>query len=182
MTTNRNHILTATTIALSLGLAAGPAIAGGGCGSGDAQATAQHATASAAAPGIYDLAGEAGFSTLTAAIEAAGLQDTLNQEGPFTVFAPTDEAFAKLPEGTLEALLADKEKLTRVLLYHVADGTVYAVDVVDLRAAKTLNGEKVAIGVDSGVTIDEAKVVKTDVKAQNGVIHVIDSVLIPSNL
>jgi uncharacterized surface protein with fasciclin (FAS1) repeats len=182
MTTNRTHILTTMTIVLGVGLAAGPAIAGGGCGSGDAQATAQQAAATSAAPGIYDLAGEAGFSTLTAAIEAAGLQDTLNQEGPFTVFAPTDEAFAKLPEGTLEALLADKEKLTRVLLYHVADGKVYAEDVVDLRAAKTLNGEKVAIGVDSGVTINEAQVVKTDVKAQNGVIHVIDSVLIPSNL
>ncbi len=179
MTTNRIGILTAATISLGLGLAAGPALAGG-CGAGAAEA--RQATASQAMPGIYDLAGEAGFTTLTAAIEAAGLQETLNQEGPFTVFAPTDEAFASLPEGTLEALLADKEKLTRVLLYHVASGEVYAEDVVDLRAARTLNGEKVAIGIDPAVTVNDAQVVKTDVKAQNGVIHVIDAVLIPSNL
>jgi len=174
-----NPILLATVIAAGLALAAAPATAGG-CGSG--KATAQPATASEPMPGIYDLAGEAGFTTLTAAIQAAGLQDTLNQDGPFTVFAPTDEAFAKLPAGTLEALLADKEKLTRVLLYHVTNGEVFAADVVDLRRAKTLNGEKVAIEVASGVQINDANVVKTDVKAQNGVIHVIDTVLIPSNL
>ncbi len=179
MSTDRTGILTAATIVLGLGLATGPALAGG-CGS--AKDAARPAAATAVTPGLFDLAGEAGFTTLTAAIEAAGLQDTLNQDGPFTVFAPTDEAFASLPEGTLEALLADKEKLTRVLLYHVASGEVSAEDVADLRAARTLNGEKVAIGIDPGVTINDASVVKADVKAQNGIIHVIDAVLIPSNL
>ncbi|MBD3222143.1 fasciclin domain-containing protein [bacterium] len=173
-----NHLLTALALATSLGLAASPAIAGG-CGSGGAKATQASADVS---HGIYDLAGEAGFTTLTAAIAAAGLEDTLNNDGPFTVFAPTDEAFASLPEGTLESLLADKDALTKVLLYHVTNGNVYAENVVDLRAAKTLNGEKVAINIDGGVQINDANVIKTDVAASNGVIHVIDSVLIPANL
>ena len=179
MKTSIKTTVTALTLTLGFVLAAGPAIAGG-CGSSTAKAT--HATATVEAPTIYDLAGEAGFSTLTAAIDAAGLGATLNGDGPFTVFAPTDEAFAKLPEGTLETLLADKDLLASVLLYHVTAGSVYAEDVVDLRAARTLNGEKVAINVDEGVTINDATVVKTDIQARNGVIHVIDTVLIPNNI
>jgi uncharacterized surface protein with fasciclin (FAS1) repeats len=174
-----NQTMTAVALTLTIGLAAAPAIAGG-CGS-KAQAKATHASVTME-PGIYDLADQAGFTTLAAAIDAAGLKDTLNNDGPFTVFAPTDEAFAKLPEGTLESLLADKEALTKVLLYHVTSGNVYAENVVDLRAAKTLNGEKVSIGVGEGVMVNEANVIKTDVVASNGVIHVIDSVLIPADL
>jgi uncharacterized surface protein with fasciclin (FAS1) repeats len=177
MKTSTKTILTALTLTLSATLTAMPAVAGG-CGS----AKATHAMATEAAPGIYDVAGAAGFTTLTAAIDAAGLSETLNGEGPFTVFAPTDEAFAKLPAGTLESLLADKDALTRVLLYHVASGEVCAEDVADLRAARTLNGEKVAIDVGEGVMINDANVVQADVRAGNGVIHVIDTVLIPSNL
>jgi uncharacterized surface protein with fasciclin (FAS1) repeats len=175
----RTSTLTALAITLTLGLASSAALAGS-CGSSQAQA--KHASATASAPGIYDLAGDAGFTTLTAALDAAGLRDTLNNDGPFTVFAPTDEAFAKLPKGTVEALLANKEALTEVLLYHVTAGKIYAEDVVDLRAAKTLGGDKVKVGVENGVTINDAKVVKTDIEAQNGVIHVIDTVLIPENL
>ena len=174
MKTNAKHIVTALALTLGFAIAAGPAVAGG-CGGAK--------TASAATtPAIYDLAGDAGFSTLTAAIDAAGLAETLNGTGPFTVFAPTDEAFAKLPDGTLEALLADKDALTRVLLYHVAEGSAYAEDVVDLRAAQTLNGQKIRINADEGVMINDAMVVKADVKASNGVVHVIDTVLIPDNI
>ncbi len=173
-----NRILTALTLTVAVGFAASPALAGS-CGS------ASHASAKSAAsetPAIFDLAGQAGFTTLTAAIEAAGLAGTLNGAGPFTVFAPTDEAFAKLPAGTLEKLLADKDALTKVLLYHVASGSVYAKQVVDLRNATTLNGEKIAINIDGGVMVNDANVIKTDVEASNGVIHVIDTVLIPTNL
>ncbi len=173
-----DQLLTALALTTVLGLAASPATAGG-CGSKGAEATQ---TSAEMANGIYDLAGEAGFTTLTAAIAAAGLEDALNNDGPFTVFAPTDEAFASLPAGTLESLLADKDALTRVLLYHVTNGSVYAENVVDLRAAKTLNGEKIAINVDGGVQINDANVIETDVVARNGVIHVIDSVLIPTDL
>jgi uncharacterized surface protein with fasciclin (FAS1) repeats len=129
---------------------------------------------------IYGLASEGGFKTLTAAIEAAGLQEALSEKGPFTVFAPTDEAFAKLPEGTVEALLADPEALKQVLLYHVTEGTVLAEDVVKLKKAETLNGQKVAINAKDGVKINDATVIKTDIMAENGVIHVIDTVLIPA--
>ena len=180
MKTNTKSTLTALAVLATLTLTSSAAIAGS-CGSAT-EAKATHASTTAATPAIYDLAGEAGFTTLVAAIDAAGLKDTLNNDGPFTVFAPTDEAFAKLPKGTLESLLADKEALTKVLLYHVTSGEVMAADVVDLRAAKTLNGEKIKIDVEKGVMINNANVVKTDVRAQNGVIHVIDTVLIPSNL
>lgn len=129
---------------------------------------------------IYPTAKKAGFETLTAAIEAAGLETVLTEEGPFTVFAPTDEAFAKLPEGTVETLLADKEALTQVLLYHVVSGKVMASDVVKLKSAEMLNGEKVKIDTKDGVHVNDALVIKTDIKAKNGVIHVIDTVLIPS--
>jgi uncharacterized surface protein with fasciclin (FAS1) repeats len=130
---------------------------------------------------IVDTAVEAGdFNTLVAAVQAAGLVEVLKGEGPFTVFAPTDEAFAKLPEGTLEALLADKEALTAVLTYHVVPGKVLAADALQLDSAKTVQGQEVRIDTSSGVKIDEANVIATDVIASNGVIHVIDSVIIPN--
>src|SRR5512144_2013449 len=120
-----------------------------------------------------------GFTTLAKALTAAGLVETLQGPGPFTVFAPTDEAFAKLPAGTLEALLADKAKLTKVLTYHVVPGTVMAADVVKMSSAKTVEGQSVTIDTRSGVKVDNANVVKTDIVATNGVIHVIDAVILP---
>ncbi len=126
-------------------------------------------------------AGAGQFNTLVAAIKAAGLVDTLNGKGPFTVFAPTDEAFAKLPAGTVDDLLKpeNKAKLTSILTYHVLSGKVMAADVKTSNP-KTVNGKEVSIKVDAGkVTIGEANVVKTDIPASNGVIHVIDAVLIP---
>jgi uncharacterized surface protein with fasciclin (FAS1) repeats len=132
---------------------------------------------------IVDTAVAAGsFKTLTAALQAAGLVDTLKSKGPFTVFAPTDEAFAKLPAGTLDELLKpeNKEKLRSILLYHVVPGDVTAKDVVKLTSAKTANGQSVGIKVEHGqVVVDNATVVKPDVEASNGVIHVIDSVMLP---
>jgi len=129
---------------------------------------------------IVDTAVKAGsFKTLATALEAAGLVKTLKGDGPFTVFAPTDEAFAKLPKGTVEALLKDKEKLTAVLTYHVVSGKVKAADVVKLRTAKTVQGQSVKIDATEGVKIDNAKVVKADIDCTNGVIHVIDTVLLP---
>lgn len=134
-----------------------------------------------AAKDIVDTAVEAGsFKTLAAALQAAGLVETLKGAGPFTVFAPTDEAFAKLPAGTVEALLQDKAKLTKVLTYHVVAGNVMAKDVVKLKSAKTVEGSSVKITVKDGkVMVDNANVVKTDIAATNGVIHVIDSVILP---
>ena len=132
---------------------------------------------------IVDTAVEAGsFGTLAAALQAAGLVDTLKGEGPFTVFAPTDEAFAKLPEGTVEELLKpeNKEKLQSILTYHVVAGKVGSGDVVKLDSAKTVNGKEAKISVSDGkVMIDSAQVIKTDIKASNGIIHVIDSVILP---
>jgi len=120
------------------------------------------------------------FGTLATALQAAGLVDTLKGKGPFTVFAPTDEAFRKLPAGALEKLLADKAQLTRVLTYHVVSGKVMAADVVKLTSAKTVEGSAVKISVEGGkVKVNDANVVKTDVGASNGVIHVIDSVILP---
>ena len=137
----------------------------------------------AMAPGtIVDVATEAGsFGTLLAAVEAAGLVDTLAGEGPFTVFAPTDEAFAALPEGTVEALLADIPALTDILLYHVVAGEVLAADVVGLDSATTVQGSDVAITVDGGNVFlnGTAQVIATDIAASNGVIHVIDKVILP---
>jgi uncharacterized surface protein with fasciclin (FAS1) repeats len=120
------------------------------------------------------------FKTLVAAVQAAGLAETLSGKGPFTVFAPTDEAFAKLPAGTVDALLKDKEKLTSILTYHVVSGQVTAADAVKLTEAKTVNGQsfKIVVGKE-GVMIDNANVVKTDIMTSNGVIHVIDSVMLP---
>ncbi len=132
---------------------------------------------------IVDTAVSAGsFNTLAAALEAAGLVDTLKGDGPFTVFAPTDEAFAALPEGTVESLLKpeNKDKLIAVLTYHVVPGSVKAADVVKLDSAKTVNGASVTIAAsDAGVQVDSANVIKTDIAASNGVIHVIDAVILP---
>jgi uncharacterized surface protein with fasciclin (FAS1) repeats len=135
----------------------------------------------AAEKDIVETAVSAGnFKTLAKALTAAGLVDTLKGDGPFTVFAPTDDAFAKLPEGTLDALLKDKEKLTKVLTYHVVPGKVMAADVVKIKEAKTVEGQKISIDTSDGVKVDDAKVVKTDIVASNGVIHVIDSVILPN--
>ncbi len=132
---------------------------------------------------IVDTAVAAGsFKTLAAALTAAGLVETLKGEGPFTVFAPTDEAFAKLPAGTVESLLLpeNREKLISILTYHVVSGRVLASDVVKLKSAKTVNGKEARIKLsDKGVMVDAAKVLATDIEASNGVIHVIDSVILP---
>jgi uncharacterized surface protein with fasciclin (FAS1) repeats len=120
------------------------------------------------------------FNTLVTAVKEANLVKTLSGPGPFTVFAPTDEAFGKLPEGTIEALLKNKEKLTSILTYHVVAGKVMASDVVNLKSAKTVNGQSLTIMVKDGkVMVDKAMVIKTDIVCSNGVIHVIDAVLIP---
>jgi len=134
---------------------------------------------SAQAKDIVDTAAAAGsFKTLAAALQAAGLVDTLKSKGPFTVFAPTDEAFAKIPKADLDALLKDKAKLTAVLTYHVVPGKVVSTDVKPGKV-KTVQGSEVAIGTTGGVTVDDAKVITADVLADNGVIHVIDKVLMP---
>jgi uncharacterized surface protein with fasciclin (FAS1) repeats len=133
-----------------------------------------------AAKDIVDTAVAAGnFKTLAKALEAAGLIETLKGAGPFTVFAPTDEAFAKLPAGTLDALLKDKAKLIAVLTYHVVPGKVMAADVVKLKEAKTVQGQSIKIDTSAGVKVDGANVIKTDIACSNGVIHVIDSVILP---
>ena len=122
------------------------------------------------------------FKTLATALQAAGLVDTLKGKGPFTVFAPTDEAFAKLPAGTLEDLLKpeNKEKLVAILTYHVVPGKVMTAQVTKMHSAKTVNGQSLTISVQDGtVILDNAKVTKTDIMCSNGVIHVIDSVVLP---
>jgi len=132
---------------------------------------------------IVDTAVAAGsFTTLVKAVQAAGLVDTLKSAGPFTVFAPTDEAFAKLPAGTLTAVLADKAKLTAILTYHVVAGKVLAKDVVGLngKTATTVQGGGLAIDTTHGVKVGTATVTKADIDCTNGVIHVIDTVLIPA--
>lgn len=137
----------------------------------------------AAEKDIVDTAVAAGqFKTLAAALDAAGLVATLKGPGPFTVFAPTDDAFAKLPAGTVENLLKpeNKDKLIAILTYHVVPGKVMAADVVKLKEAKTVNGKMLKVTVmDGAVTINDAKVTNTDIVASNGVIHVIDTVLLP---
>jgi uncharacterized surface protein with fasciclin (FAS1) repeats len=127
-------------------------------------------------------AGNKDFSTLVAAVKAAGLVDALKADGPLTVFAPTNEAFAKLPAGTVESLLKpeNKDKLVQILTYHVVAGNVMAADVVKLKSATTLEGSDVKVSVsDAGVKINNANVVATDIKTSNGVIHVIDTVILP---
>lgn len=132
---------------------------------------------------IVDTAIAAGnFKTLVAAVQAAGLTDTLKGSGPFTVFAPTDEAFSKLPAGTLEQLLKpeNKERLTAILTYHVLPSRVMAASVKHLNTAKTVNGQAVSISARNGaVMVDNAKVIQADIVATNGVIHVIDTVILP---
>jgi uncharacterized surface protein with fasciclin (FAS1) repeats len=164
-----------TMIAL---VTAGPAFAHcGSCGTGEAHSHDVKAT-----DDIVGVATSAGsFNTLLAAAKAAGLVETLQSDGPYTVFAPTDEAFGKLPEGMIDELLANPEKLKQILLYHVVPGNVMAKDVVGLSSATTAQGSDVAIAVKGDVVmINNAKVLKTDVMASNGVIHVIDTVIVPS--
>jgi len=139
-------------------------------------------TSLASAADIVDTAVAGGFNTLVAAVKAAGLVDTLKGPGPFTVFAPTDAAFAKLPAGTLESLLKpeNKAKLQSILTYHVVAGKVMAADVVKLNSAKTVEGDSVTIKtMNGGVMVNNAHVTKADIETSNGVIHVIDTVLLP---
>lgn len=161
------------------------------CGGGEATSKpAQDATSSgvvASTAGASDILataeGAGQFKTLTAAVKAAGLESTLRGPGPFTVFAPTDEAFAKLPAGTVDGLLKpeNKEKLKAILTYHVVSGKVPSTEAVKLTSAKTVNGKALALAVDGGtLKLDgKAKVVKADINASNGVIHVIDTVVLP---
>lgn len=136
------------------------------------------ATAALAAD-IVETAVQAGsFKTLVAAVQAAGLVDTLKGPGPFTVFAPTDEAFAKVPKEALDALLKDKAALTKVLTYHVVSGKVMAADV-KAGKVRTVQGQELTLGTAGGVTVDSARVTAADVVASNGVIHVIDTVVMP---
>lgn len=130
---------------------------------------------------IVDTAINAGsFDTLVAAVKAAGLVDTLKGKGPFTLFAPNDEAFAKLPEGTVDGLLKDIPQLKKILTYHVVSGKVMAADVAKMKSAKTVEGSDVKIDARKGVKVNNATVSNADVKADNGVIHIIDTVLMPA--
>jgi len=154
---------------LGLWLAMPAAVVEGGCGTCDKTV-------------VENAANDESFSTLVAAVKAAGLAETLSGSGPFTVFAPTNEAFKKLPAGTVEDLLKpeNKAKLVAILTYHVVPGNVKAKDVVNLKEAKTVEGSNLAITVKDGtVMVDGAKVVKTDITSSNGVIHVIDTVILP---
>jgi len=170
----------ALTLALSLTAYAGT------CKTQKQASANSHATQSVATAKPADIVDTAAsvedFSTLVAAVKAAGLVETLKGDGPFTVFAPRNAAFAKLPEGTVENLLKpeNKDKLISILTYHVVPGKVMAADVVKLSSAKTVQGSTVDIKVkDGSVMIDAAKVVKTDIETSNGVIHIIDSVILP---
>lgn len=187
-TMNKMIVLTAVTIFVST------AVAGDKCKSPVRlsrkfcpQSTVTHITTSHAVSraDIIDTAVEAGsFRTLVAAVEAAGLVETLRGSGPLTIFAPTDEAFARLPEGTLQSLLQpeNKSKLQAILTYHVVSGRVKAADVVKLNGIRTVQGQQIDIAVkDDKVSVDGANVVKTDIAASNGVIHVIDSVILPAD-
>ena len=147
-----------------------------------ALSTASMAFAEGHSKDIVDTAVEAGsFTTLVAAVEAAGLVETLKGEGPFTVFAPTDEAFAALPEGTVESLLLqeNKDQLVAILTYHVVAGKVMSTDLTNEMMAPTVQGSELTIMTEGGVTVNGANVVTADIKASNGVIHVIDAVLLP---
>ena len=160
-----------------------------GCGNDDSSSEGAATTSAPAATtmeetmqeNIVETAVAAGdFTTLTSLVEEAGLAETLSGDGPYTVFAPTDDAFAKVPQETLDALAADPDALKAVLLYHVVDGEARASDVAELSSTETLNGASVELETtDRGVRVDDARVVQADVSASNGVIHVIDEVLIP---
>jgi uncharacterized surface protein with fasciclin (FAS1) repeats len=161
------------------------ALCGAFFGATNTYAAHHEAGESTTKPTIVEIAaGNADFSTLVAALKAAGLVDALSGEGPFTVFAPTNEAFAQLPAGTLDMLLLpeNKEKLVAILTYHVVPGKVMAADVVTLTEADSLEGDAIDISVSDGnVMVDSANVVKTDIEASNGVIHVIDAVITPGS-
>jgi uncharacterized surface protein with fasciclin (FAS1) repeats len=167
---------------LAFGLLANTATAHcGACGTEKDHGQATKATAETNPQSILETAKAAGsFKTLVAAIEAAELTDALMGEGPFTVFAPTDEAFAALPAGTIESLLKNKGQLASILTYHVLEGAVKAESVVGIDKAETLNGQSVMVKVSDGkVMIDQARVVTTDIVCSNGIIHVIDAVMLP---
>lgn len=162
------------TLTAILALAVTPAFAGN-CGVSAAT------TASNTSGDIVETAiGAGSFTTLVAAVKAAGLVETLQSDGPFTVFAPTDAAFAKLPAGTVEGLLADPDQLRQILLYHVVAGKVMAADVINLENATSVEGSPITITVGEGsVMVDNANVISTDIETRNGVIHVIDTVILP---
>jgi uncharacterized surface protein with fasciclin (FAS1) repeats len=171
-----HRILTVAALAAAVTLT--PSLFAGECSASKDTAAA---TCTAGKDLVAVAAGADNFKTLVAAVKAAGLVETLQGKGPFTIFAPTDAAFAKLPAGTVESLLKpeNKEKLVAILTYHVVPGKVLAADVKS-GEAKTAQGQSVKLVVsDAGVTVDNAKVVKTDVLAENGVIHVIDTVILP---
>jgi transforming growth factor-beta-induced protein len=186
---SRTRMLMLAALAVSSLSLAGLASAAGRGGTGSSadkpvtQTAGTHKVKKAKPADIVQTAIAAGsFKTLVSALQAAGLTETLQGKGPFTVFAPTDEAFAKLPKGTLEDLLKpeNKAKLTAILTYHVVPGKVMAADVIKLKSAKTVEGQDVTVTVVEGkVMIDAAHVTKTDILASNGVIHVIDAVLMP---
>ena len=173
------NVVKSSIVTLALvAVAAAPAVAGD-CASGSKASYASNSMTAQA--NLVDTAVAAGqFNTLVAAVKAAGLADTLATGGPFTVFAPTDAAFAKLPAGTVESLLADPDTLRSILLYHVIPGKVYSSDVANLSSATTAHGSEVKIHSENGsVMVDNAKVVATDIESSNGVIHVIDTVILP---
>jgi uncharacterized surface protein with fasciclin (FAS1) repeats len=181
----RSGVLVGSILGIGMMLSGAVAYAdsSSGCSSSTAKAEKTSYEEHGQSHTIVDVAMGAGnFKTLVAAVKAAGLVETLQGKGPFTVFAPTDDAFAKLPAGTVENLLKpeNREQLIAVLTYHVVPGKVMAADVVSLSAAKTLQGQNLGIEVKKGtVMVDKAKVVKTDIVGSNGVIHVIDTVLTP---
>ena len=175
-----NRILTLAALVAAVSLS--PSVFAHDCGTSKTAATSA-STCTASKDIVAIAAGADNFKTLVAAVKAAGLVETLQGSGPFTVFAPTDEAFAKLPAGTVESLLKpeNREKLIAILKYHVVPGKVLAADVKTM-AAKTAQGQSLQLKVsDAGVTVDNANVVKTDLIAANGVIHVIDNVILPKS-
>ncbi len=187
MTRNRSLLFAALLIGFGFALTAAPVSAGEGCSSGSSSVStvgySKKSTKTAAATGnIVTVAANAGtFNTLIAAAKAAGLVDALSGEGPLTVFAPTDEAFAKLPKGTVESLLEpqNKAKLAKILKYHVVVGKVTSGDLGSIAALRTLEGSALIVDLSAGVRVQKATVIKADVAATNGVIHVIDGVLLP---
>lgn len=186
MTRRNSHRLVLAGLAALVVLSSSPFIlaCGGGQGSAPTAMKASYnapgSKESGARQDIVETALAAGsFKTLAKALEAAGLVQTLKGAGPFTVFAPTDEAFAKLPAGTVEKLLANPEQLKAVLTYHVVPGKVLASQVVKMDSARTVQGSTVTIDASNGVRVNNASVVKTDIMASNGVIHVIDTVILP---
>lgn len=164
-------------------LMAGPVTAGSYSTAGTASTVGSHSTMeeSHSKSDIVGVAiGAGNFNTLIAAIDAAGLTDTLKGDGPFTVFAPSDEAFAKIPQDKLDALLQDKQMLTQILTYHVVPGRVMSEEVVTSKSLTSVEGRDISVNADGGVKVDDANVIMTDIVASNGIIHVIDSVILPN--